>query len=230
MLRTTIRPFTDAERERLEAELIAATTEPKPDFAQMFSIAATCAFFGLISGWIIAAALIVLESPALWSVAVMGVGTLTGFVLGWQNALKTSARQVQRRKEYAANLATRLGRGEARETRVTASAVATVSDADGDATGYFFDIGDNRVLFFWDDLPYKYDDLKPASAFTFVRYADEANTVFDFAVTGDALEPSHHFVLEYRDNRSDTYYNGAVFENVTLAAALPGLSATPAIQ
>ena len=233
MLQTKARPFTDAERERLEAELIQATTDRKRDHGSAIFSALAGAVFGLITGGFVALFLSIWELPGLWA-ALVAVGcTLIGLVLGYYRGAKEDRRSdeqsKQYRKEHAVTLATRLGRGEIEETTVAASAVAHVTDGD-EVDGYFFDIGDNRVLFLWsmdmwDDAS---DETPLSTAFTFTRFNDDSGNLYSFADTGEPLASVRE--LTFTGDWNETLYSGAVFESTslpTLETDLPYLTAAP---
>lgn len=126
-------------------------------------------------------------------------------------------------------MATQLGRGEIEETTVTASAIAHVTDGD-EVDGYFFDVGDNRVLFLWSmDM---WDDASEetpfSTAFTFTHFDDDSGNLYSFADTGESLVPMRE--LAFIDHWGDTLCSGAVFENVSLATLetdLPYPTAAP---
>ena len=234
MLQTKTRPFTDAERERLEADLIEATKEPTPDYGFVSGVAGICVFFGLVVGMSVYLILAFFEWSGLWASVIAGISTAFGFAYGYKRFRSSLDEwQKQTRKEHAATLAKRLGRSEIEETTVIASAVAVAMEPDeGDYSGYFFDIGDNRVLFLWDDaLRDNEYDLQLSSAFTFTQFPGDGRDGIRLNATGQPLEPSRHLSFEQTgDDWSDTFYNGAVFENVSLATLetdLPYLMATP---
>ncbi|MBC8140243.1 MAG: hypothetical protein H7Y38_02240 [Armatimonadetes bacterium] len=230
MLQTKTRPFTAAERERLEAELVEAVADPKPNYEEAFGVGGMCAFFGLLLSLPIIGAAVVLGLTGYWLFVIAGVSALIGFAWGFRDGFVESAWQVQARKEHAATLATRLGRGEIEETTVTASAVAHVTDGD-EVDGYFFDIGDNRILFLWsmdawDDTS---DEAQLSTAFTFTRFNDDSSTLYSLVKTGESLAPVRELAFASAD-WSDTFYSGAVFENVSLATLetdLPYLTVAP---
>jgi hypothetical protein len=224
MIQTATRPFTDAEREEVEKQLLKHVSEPHWDVPNALWGAFLGFIFGAVSSIVI---MLAIEGSHIWGAAIIVVSVLTGIVLGWQGILTSRDTLSDGRRQYAAILARRLTRGEMEELTVSASGVVRVEDGNGEGDGYFFDVGDNKVMYLTEGtLWYAAEDASPEerdaetylpSAFRLKRYPDATYEAAHIESLGPLLTPQRTLRVE---SMREEYYgltDGEVIEGVALA-------------
>lgn len=223
MIQTATRPFTDAEREEVERQLLNWVSEPRPDIYHGL----WGAFLGFVCGAVFSlVAMLLVEASHIWGMVILAGFVFFGIVLGWQGKLGPEDKFLENRRQYAAILARRLQRGEMEEVTVSASSVVQIEDRYDGITGYFFDIGDRKILYLGEDTlwnaaeqagPDERDaDTFLPSAFRLIRYPDACDEVLRLEPLGPLLTP----IRTVFATEAEEYYeliDGDVIEDVSLA-------------
>ncbi|MBC8134449.1 MAG: hypothetical protein H8F28_01005 [Fibrella sp.] len=241
MIQTATRPFTDAEREAVERQLLNYITEPR---RSEIPNALWGAFTGFVCGAILAMiAMLLFEVSETWGANIIAVSVVSGFVLGWRSQQRDAIAHQNNRRQHAAKLAKRLQRGEMEEVIVTASGVVRVEDREVGINGCFFDIGDREVLYLsedtlWNAAENAGPDGRDAetflpSAFRLTRYPDARDEVVHLKPVGPLLTPLRTIVSSWLENEYYDLADGEVIEGVSLATLekdLPYLSGSEIVE
>lgn len=238
MIQTATRPFTDAEREEVEARLLEAVGGPTYKIRDILSNSLSFAYFGALFGGTLGFLLDYLHMSTACAVSAGIVVTFCFFLLGIFDEVNRENKRAEIRKQNAAGIARRLQRGEIEETQVTASGVVRVVDEDeGEVSGFFFDIGGDRVMFlreetlwsFLENTPWcKRDkELVAPSAFRIAWYPDAVGHIIQFESLGPDVSPLRTVGATNFDEEYYALADGEIIEDValaTLATDLPYLS------
>lgn len=220
MIQTTIRPFTDDEREAVAEQLLNVGSAPPWNRLSLMGAVALGAWLGLLFSVLVG---VLLERFGVSLSLCLGIGVVTGGVLGWRCQKETERWGLEHRKLHAAWLARCYQRGEMEEVTVTASGVVYLKDGCEEMNGYFFDIGDNKVLFLRETtLRGEAGDadtgaMVAPSSFRLKRYPDEPYEVIRVEPLGPPLTPLRTISA---DTVGDEYYelpDGEIIGDVSLA-------------
>lgn len=232
MIQTAIRPFTDAEREEVERQLLDYVSEPVRSHVPP---ALWGAFAGFLAGAVCAlVAMLVFGASDTWGTILLVGTVLIGFCLAWRESRQGEIISRSNRRQYAARLAKRLVRGEIEEFTVAASGVVrVVEDCDG-VSACFFDVGDNKVLFLreevlWDAAEDAGADERDAetflpSAFRLTRYPDAYDEIVSVEALGPLLMPLRTLCLSGLEEEYYELSNLDILEGVSLATLENNLS------
>ena len=235
MIQTAIRPFTDAEREEVERQLLDFVSEP---VYHGLPHPLWGAFGGFVVGAILSmVAMLVFDASDLWGAVLLITSVMAGFALAWHSHRESETVFRNNRRHYAARLARRLQRGEMEEMTVTASGVVRVVDNYDEVNACFFDVGDNRVLYMREDSLWNAaEDAGPdarhgetflPSAFRLTRYPDAADEIVHLEPLGPPLTPLRTLCVSGLEEEYYELSNLDVLEGVSLATLekdLPFLS------
>lgn len=236
MIQTAIRPFTDAEREEVERQLLNSVNDPTPNWWANFGAGVIGAFVGGLCGLAIAYLLIRSGLPMMVTLA---MGSVVGFVIGWEKHAQQEQWIAQSRRRQATQLAKRWQCGEVEEVTVSASGVIQIEDCYDGINGYFFDIGDQKVLYLradilWDAAEEAGPEERDAasflpSVFRLIRYPDTNDEVLRLEPLGPLLTPLRTISVNGIEEEYYELVDGEVIEGVSLATLesdLPYLSTT----
>ncbi len=232
MMQTRIRPFTDAEREALEQELINQPPEPRQDYARVFGTGLVCLTLCLAIGAGIAAVSKQFDLILPW----VGVSVAFGVTIvggGWREERGKRAKHHSVVSAVRASVAARLRQGEMEEVDVVAYGYILLVGLTDDSQGYLLDVGDRRVLFLTCESfaggsgdPIDVVSVpSPPSAFRMSLYPNTSHGPVNIDATAPPLPQGRTIECVPWEGQLQNS-NGTVFEGVsleTIEARLPHL-------
>ena len=232
MTQTRVRPFTDAEREALEQELINQPPEVRTDYASVFGTGLLCATLCLVIG----AGIAVLSKQFYLMLPWIGVSVAFGGSIvfgGWRDEMKIRAEQYSVTSAAKSLVMRRLRQGEMEEVDVVAYDYILLEGLTDGSRGYLLDVGDRRVLFLTcesfagraSDGISSADLPGPPSAFRMSLYPNTSNNPVAIEATAPPLPRGRTTECVPWEGQFRSV-NSTLFESVSLAtieAELPTL-------
>lgn len=242
MVEVITRPFTDAERKSVHAELQSAARNSRDSFQKILHSGLMAAFSWFVPvGTFALFGVVFFALPQREAVGIVLFGIICGLAIGIRHELY----QARWESAHLQRKAKRLQRGEMEEVTINASSVVLVDVSEfdrkafciaGTNNGYFFDVANNKVFFLWANTLENADEVAgieepfPPHAFRLTRYPDAPDTLIELQRLGSPFPVQRTIYIELPEREYFDLVDGTVIANVSLATLesdLPGIFPPP---